>query len=293
MTFREIISAAVEKERPQLNPSSVKTYTSILFNLSKKLEPDNEDIKFFDDDQKILEHLKEKPPTTRKTVLSALYILTNNKAYNEQMLKDCKHTNDLHKTQQKSQKQEDGWVSGDEIKRIYEDLQQKVKDMFSHKLISNYQTIIDYILITALGGQSGIAPRRSKDYTEMKIRGYNPKTDNYYKAGKFYFNTYKTDKVYGEQVINVKEKNPEFNSILTKWVKCNPTDYLVFSSTQTKLSSPQITKLLNRIFGKRTSVDLLRHIYLTDKYGKIQSEMQKDAAEMSHNLSTQAEYIKK
>ena len=45
MTFRENITAAVEKQRPHLNPSSVKTYTSIFFNLHKKLEPENEDIK--------------------------------------------------------------------------------------------------------------------------------------------------------------------------------------------------------------------------------------------------------
>ena len=74
MTFRENISAAVEKQRPHLNPSSVKTYTSILFNLSKRLDPDNDDMKFFDDDAKIIESLKDKTPQTRKTVLAALFI---------------------------------------------------------------------------------------------------------------------------------------------------------------------------------------------------------------------------
>ena len=102
MTFRENISAAVEKQRPNLNPSSVKTYTSILFNLHKKLDPGNDDIKFFDNDEKIIDSLKDKTPQTRKTVLAALFILTNNKAYNELMLSDCKHTNDLYKTQKKT-----------------------------------------------------------------------------------------------------------------------------------------------------------------------------------------------
>ena len=89
MTFREKIQEEIMKQRPHLNPSSVKTYTSILFNLRKKLEPENGDIKFFDDDDKIIESLSSKTPQTRKTVLAALFILTNNKAYNELMLSDC------------------------------------------------------------------------------------------------------------------------------------------------------------------------------------------------------------
>ena len=98
---------------------------------------------------------------------------------------------------------------------------------------------------------------------------------------------------YGQQVIDVKEKAPEFNAFLSKWVKCNPTDYLLFSSNQKKLTSPQITKILNKLFGKNTSVDLLRHIYLTNKYGKLQDEMESDAEDMAHSLNQQALYIKK
>jgi len=293
MTFRENLEQEIKKQRPNLNPSSVKTYTSILFNLHKKLDPENDDIKFFDNDEKILDNLKEKTPQTRKTILAALFILTNNKAYNEQMLKDCKHTNDLYKTQQKSQKQEEGWVSVEQIQQIYDDLFEKVNAMFSKKLLADYQIINNFILLGCLGGVSGISPRRSKDYTEMKIKNFDTKTDNYFKAGKFYFNIYKTAKDYGEQIIDVKSKAPEFYKILNKWVKYNPTDYLLFSSNQQKLTSPQITRMLNKIFGKNTSVDLIRHIYLTEKYGKIQEEMEETAKDMSHSSNMQALYIKK
>ena len=74
-----------------------------------------------------------------------------------------------------------------------------------------YPTIVSFILLGALGGVSGVVPRRSMDYTELKIRNYNPHTDNYYKKGKFYFNVYKTSKDYGLQNIDVKESAPEFN----------------------------------------------------------------------------------
>ena len=170
---------------------------------------------------------------------------------------------------------------------------EEVKLMFSKKLLSNYQTIVNFILIGALGGVSGLAPRRSLDFCEMKVRNFDPKTDNYYKGGKFVFNRYKTAKDYGEQVIDVKEKAPEFNAILSKWVKSNLTDYLLFSSNQQKLTSPQVTQTLNKLFGKNTSTDLLRHIYLTNKYGKLQAEMMEDSHDMAHSSATQALYIKK
>jgi hypothetical protein len=291
--FRENIETELKEKRPNLNPSSLKTYVSILFNLNKKLNSDNETLDVFNDDVKILEILKEKSPQTRKTVLSALFVLTGNENYQKVMLDDCRQTNEMYKSQKKSQKEEDNWMSSSEIKEIYDDLYQRVALMFSQKLIADYTTINNFILLGCLGaGASGLSPRRSKDYTEMKIKNYS-KEDNYYKAGKFHFNVYKTANQYGEQVIDVKQKAPEFYKILNKWIKINPTEYLLFSSNKQKLTSPQITRMLNKLLGKNVSSSMLRHIFLTDKYGDIQNEMEIDAKEMAHSKNTQAEYIKK
>ena len=78
------------------------------------------------------------------------------------MLQDCKHTNEMYKTQKKSQKEEDNWMSTEEIKTIYNELLVKVNAMFSKKLLADYQTINNFILLGVLGGVTGIAPRRSK-----------------------------------------------------------------------------------------------------------------------------------
>jgi hypothetical protein len=106
-------------------------------------------------------------------------------------------------------------------------------------------------------------PRRSQDYGLMKIRNYDPKVDNYYKAGKFYFNKYKTAKTYGLQTLDVPK---ELNTLLKKWVKLNSNDYMLYSTNDNKLSSPQINRILNEAFGKAISTNMLRHIYLTDRY---------------------------
>ena len=293
-SFRDLIAEHLKKNRPNLSDSSLKTYVSILFNLHKKLNPEGEDIKFFDDDEKILEHLKEKTPSTRKTVLSALFVLTGKKEYNDLMLQDCRESNEHYKEQKKSKKQEEGWMSMDEIQKIYDELLTTVNAMFSKKLLANYQSIINFILLGCLGaGVSGLPPRRSLDYTEMKIKNYNPQTDNYFKNGIFYFNIYKTKKTYGQQTLDVKSLAPEFYKILKKWVSCNPTDYLLFSSVEKKLEPSQITRMMNNVLGKTISVDLLRHIYLTEKYGKIQAEMKSDSSAMGHSTEEQALYIKK
>ena len=292
MTFRETVETELKHRRPNLNASSLKTYVSILFNLHKKLEATDESLEWFNDDTKILEYLKEKTPQTRKTVLSALFVLTGNSEYQSLMLSDCKHTNELYKSQKKSQKEEENWMSSTEIKEIYDNLFEQVNAMFQKKLLANYSTINNFILLGALGGVSGLPPRRSKDFTEMKIKNYTSK-DNFYKGGKFYFNIYKTANQYGEQVIDVKEKAPEFYKILNKWVKINPTEYLLFSSNEQKLTSPQVTRMLNKLFSKSVSVDMLRHIYLTEKYGHVQDEMEQVSRDMAHSTEMQKMYIKK
>ena len=109
MSFREIIKKEVETRRPKLNANSVKTYVSILFNIHKSLNGED-NINWFNKDKEILEHLKEKTPKTRKTILSALFILTGNDEFRKVMLDDCKIVNDDYKKQQKDPKEKEGWI---------------------------------------------------------------------------------------------------------------------------------------------------------------------------------------
>ena len=292
-TFREIIQKEVETKRPNLSPTSVKTYVSILFNLHRKLEPNEESLKIFDNDKKVLDFLNSKPAVTRKTILSALFILTGNGEYQKQMLSDCKDVNNLYKQQKKTDKQEENWMSNDELKDIYDNYYNSVNTMLQKKIITDTRLVINYILLGCVSGVSGLPPRRSLDYTDLKIKNYDPDTDNYYSKGIFHFNTYKTAKTYGLQTLNVKELAPEFYKILRKWIKINDNDYLLYSSNGNKLTSPQMTRMLHNIFGKKVSIDMIRHIYLTDKYGKINSEMKKTALEMGHSPEEQSLYIKK
>ena len=68
---------------------------------------------------------------------------------------------------------------------------------------------------------------------------------------------------------------------------------MMYSTNGKKLTSPQITKMLNAIFEKKASVDIMRHIYLTNKYGKVQEQMREDSRAMGNSLEEQSLYIKK
>eukprot|EP01045_Picozoa_sp_COSAG04_P005729 COSAG04_NODE_269_length_18509_cov_13.576480_8_plen_103_part_00 len=58
-----------------------------------------------------------------------------------------------------------------------------------------------------------------------------------------------------------------------------------------------ITKVLNRIGrkhrGKPFGSSILRHSYLSHKYGKVNEDKEKDADIMGHSVSTQTDYVKK
>jgi len=248
-SFREQIKEKIEANRPKLSPNSLKTYVSILFNLHKNhdtKEEDNHIDWFSDNETTILNSLQDKPSQTRKSVLSALYILTNKEEYKKQMLDDCKVTNDNYKSQKMSEKEKDNWVSIEDIQTLYDGLLAKIKLMFSGNKVVDYPTIMEFFLISFLGGVSGLPPRRSLDYALMKISNYDVKKDNYYKGGRFYFNQYKTQEKYGLQILDIPK---ELNVLIKKWIKLNENDYLLFSSNKNHLSSSQITRILNKAFG--------------------------------------------
>ena len=127
------------------------------------------------------------------------------------------------------------------------------------------------------------------DYCLLKCRNFDAKKDNYFKAGKFYFNQYKTAAIYGCQTLGILQK------MMKKWMKLNTSDYVLVSSTNKPLTSPQISRILNKLFGNHVSTDMLRHIFLTKVFQDVPAlrDMEKLAAEMGHSVSQQMLYVKK
>jgi integrase len=292
----ETIKETIIKKRPHLSKQSISTYTSILKNLFEKVFPNEVfDINKFNDNKKILEHLKKVEPNKRKTVLSSLVILTDNKAYREQMLEDIEEYNKEQHKQVMNDKQSESWVDTDEIKKLLSILEKEVKLLYKKETlsISDLQTIQNYIIICLLGGVY-IPPRRSKDFVDFKLKNINKATDNYINKNKLIFNSYKTAKTYGQQEVEIPL---ELVKILKKWIKVNPTDFLLFDSNKNQLSNVKLNQRLNKLFGnKKVGVNQLRHTFLTDKYQatiETNNEMAKDMQKMGSSKIQEPIYIKK
>ena len=291
----EILKELIISKKPNISESSVKTYLSILKNLYINIFKDDKmDLDNFDKTDKILHSLKDLEPNKRKTILAALVVITDNKKYREQMLRDIEEYKSDESKQLKSEKQSDSWVDTSEINNIYDAMEKNVKILYKKKELSmtDLQEIQNYIILCVLSGKF-IPPRRSKDYVDFKICDIDKDKDNYIEKKSMVFNSYKTAKTYQRQEIPIP---PELMKILNKWIKVNPTEYLLFDTNSKKLTNVKITQRLNKIFGKKASVNQMRHTYLSDKYQdtiKLNKEMADDMKAMGSSRSQEAIYIKK
>lgn len=276
------LTEELKKLRPTLSEGSLKTYTSILRSLHSKIFGGSIEKKDYDDSKKILDFLKDVPANKRKTILSALVVISNNNDYRKEMLGDIKDYSDDMKTHDKSDSQKENWISKDELHQIYNSLKNESNLLYKKekKTMTDLQNIQDFIIICLLGGIF-IAPRRSLDYCCFKInKPIDVDKDNYMLKNEFVFNTYKTAKFYNQQRVDIPK---ELASILKKWIKVNPTQFLLFDTNENEMSNVKLNQRLNKILGRKASVNILRHCYLTDKYGDElarKSQMDKTAEEM-------------
>ena len=291
----DIIKNEIIKLKPNISVSSVNTYNSILKNLYKNVFKSSDiDLKNFEKTSSIISYLKDLEPRKRKTILASLVVITDNKRYRDQMLKDIEEYKADEFKQVKSDKQSDSWVEKSEIDEIFKDMTNNVNILYKKKVksMTDLQDIQNYIILCVLSGIF-IPPRRSKDYVDFKIRDIDKEKDNYIDKKVMVFNSYKTAKAYQRQEIPIP---PELLKILNKWIKINPTDYLLFDSNSKKLTNVKLTQRLNKIFGKKASVNQLRHTYLSDKYQdtiKLNKDLADDMKAMGSSRAQEAIYIKK
>jgi integrase len=297
------IKEYLKDKRPNLSAGSLTTYTSILKNLFSKLNDGSKDydVKFFDNYKMILEHLKEVEPKKRKTILSALVVICPDdicEHYRSIMMNDIKVSKSIDIEQKKTEKQKANWITQDEIREKYDNMYQQLEPLFLvRKIDAKSLTELQDLVLLALTSGIYIPPRRSLDWTDMMIRGYDKSKeskDNYMIKNKFYFNRYKTDKTYGLETIDIPLP---LQHLLKKYIFYLPTSqkYLFVNRVGEKINSVRVTQALNKIFdGKRISVNMLRHSFISHKYKDIPKlkDMIQTAHEMGHSLNQALEYIK-
>ena len=274
-------------KRPNLSQSSLKTYMSILNSLYNKLEGTN-GVEFFNNHKKIIGHIQEmEKAQSKKTALSALFVLTGIKDYQDEMNTNIKAVNEFYKEQKNDPERLKKLKSFDEIVSIHESIKAKYK---KNPTLSNRMDLIISYLVSGVLGEA-LPPRRVLDYSSMKIRNYK-ENDNYIKAGKFYFNQYKTKDRHGTQVISIPK---ELNTLINKHKQINDDiDYLLLNEDDKPFTSTALSKKISRMFDGN-SMDMLRSIFLSNYYKDLPQlkSMEKLASNMGHSINSALQYYVK
>jgi hypothetical protein len=165
--------------------------------------------------------------------------------------------------------------------------------------------LLSYVVLSLY---TDVPPRRNQDYMKMfvvpKWTEEMPTDKNYLDLGggktptRMIFNVYKTAKKHGQFIQAVPESlgtalNAYLNSHPNKpkaRTKVYEYPLLVDAAGKHLTALNAITRLLNKIFGRKVGSSLLRHIYLSSKYNI--DEMKTDAIGMGHTVSEQRNYLR-
>jgi len=294
-----------------ISESSLKLY----INNIKRLNDGGEikSLTFLKDVEKILEKIKKyKPNTQRSYLISVVSLLKQEpkmkKVYDKYYDLMMKFNKELAVNNEKSQSQKDNWISQKDVLEIYGELAEKAIPLLDKKKLTEKEfiSVLDWLVLSLYCLQP---PRRNADYQLCLVtKKYNSETAdkkfNYLDLTnwKFYFNNYKTSGTYKTQIVDV---NDELKNVLQQYLtKASPlrselkkrngvipliTNY----EGQPFTGNNSITRILNKIFGKRIGVSMLRNIYLTDKYGDKIDELNDDAKKMGTSSNViKDQYVK-
>lgn len=284
--------------KKNLSDNSLKTYKNQLKTLFKSIWK-NEEFNyknFFDNVDDVIKYLKSIDNiNTRKTKAAALVILTMDKdkvvnKYRDLMKEDLeKYNNDIKKNKM-TDKQKENWLKMEDINKIFNKMRKETKKYWNEKKLNKdeFNELQRFIILSCY---VLIPPRRLKDYLNFKIKNFDLKKDNYLdkKNKEFVFNSYKTAKFHGQERVKIPSI---LQKILIKWMDKNNNDFLLVDFYNNQLKPSALTKILNSIFNKKISVNMLRHIYITEKISPKIKELEEVAKDMGHTTNEQKNYVK-
>jgi len=297
------------EKKTDISASSRKLYT---FNL-RKLN-DGKEVKNlnFLSKPEIITKLEALTPNTRRTYIIAVVSSLKDrpeakykKLYNKyyKMLVDINA--DLKNNTTKSEKQKENWISQEEVMKKCNDLGEIVAEIKGRRKISEEQ-YTQLLHAVVLGLYCLQPPRRNSDYTKCLVVKKIPEDNEYnyldIKNWDWIFNNYKTKKTYKQVKMPVPEDlvkllkvyfqyHPHAKALKLK--SFEPFPFLMTQDGKVIDTSTEMTRTLNKIFGKKIGSSLLRNIFLTDKYSDNAKEMADDVKAMGTSSNTATHnYIK-
>lgn len=303
LDINKLLSDTIKKNKPSIRETSIKQYTNQLRKFLEKINKSPDDInKNSTELLKDFNKLEDLSDNTKKNILISLMVFANddakknyepvlNKYNNAYFKKMSEGYNDSQKDKQN--------ISFNDLMKVLEDYKKKANDIIKDKKqeITNkdHDILTAYILLELYLNQ---APLRN-DYKDVLIsnsprvskKETDDKNNNYYvvSTGTFVINNYKTSGSNGSIIFNV---NSDLKKFIKRYISYSPdVKFLFYNQNMEPYSSSAFTNKISKIFkdaiGTPLSTTMIRHIYLTNKYGDLKKEMYKDAKMMGHSTDTQ------
>jgi hypothetical protein len=303
-------------EQRNIADNTASQYIRSLYSLNNNRPFTN--LSWLKNKESVEQRLSEFADSTQKTILSVVVAslsLVKDKAtykkiyshyYNEMMMRS-KEERDKD-TSIKTEKQDKNWLSWDVVKAHQQRLTDEMRNLPAGSKLTpgQWDTCLSFMLLSLY---TEFDPRRNQDYQYMYVNKNEGKQStsnevNYLilDTKEFIFRKYKTAKTHGEQRFPVPDAlfkdielymshHPIWNVIKGKKITSKMGFPLLCSHDGSPLLAVNaITRILNRIFGRRVGSTMLRHIYLSNKYDV--SEMNETAEKMGHTGAVQREYLK-
>jgi integrase len=312
MTLIEDIQKNLEDKG--LSESSIKLYINNLVKLNEGIIPKN--FKFLEDIENIKSKLSPLKETTRKSYLTCIVSVLNTFSDNKKLKALCNKYYEIMKDAVKtlketpksemSETQKENWLDWTKILDIYKTQHEQIMKYINNKELSpiQYNKLLNFMVLSLY---VLTPPRRNQDYAIMNIVKVEQqaKDKNYLILDKkqFEFNVFKTAKDEKDEITTF-DIPAELQHNIGMYIKHHPllkgkkitnktnVSFLVDIKGKPLTSTNSITRILNKVFDKKIGVSMLRHSYLTHKYGNDTKEREKDANMMGHNTMTQNDYIK-
>ena len=308
-------------EKRNIKANSLKAYLISI----KKVHAGVEDgeftsLDFLKDHDKVVDWLDDKKLSTQKNYLASIIVsldaMNKKDKYDDLLKKYREILDDVHKryvedyeSGDKSESQQKNWTSMKELRKAMNKLKADImeRELFSKDELNRKQMVLIQKWVIANLFLSPENPPTRLDYSPMEVitkaefekLDKEEKEENNYlvvtsrNTKHFNFNQYKTAGKYGENDVKVGKK---LNSVLNIWLKYNKTDSLLLNSKGEPLSANGLGKEIKKTFestGKNISVNMLRHIFISEKYPNEDDEKDKDAKKMGHSKEQQSKYSKK
>jgi len=287
-----------QMETKKMSDNTIKNYIQRLYILNGKKKFLS--LSFLRNHQDIIKYMNENlSVATRKTyagTISSVLKLKPSKS-NEKLIEiytSFINDDDMteYKTQQseKSMKQKENWISQDAIMKIKNELSSEAIKISKKSEVNRkeYDILLRNMLLSLY---VNMPPRRASDYALMKYSNGGDTKFNYYTdKNMMIFNNYKTSKTYGKQEIDVSKNKPLLKDMkmYLKHRKSNGADMLITKYNGIAFNAVNdITRTLNTIFGKNISTNMLRNIYVSDKYGSMKQGMIEDGLAMGTSVKVQ------